>query len=151
VRCCASGSRSGQGRSPTIGRLLLRWARSKDRGPPPWPRSARWVGYKGNCCFFYFSMQSGSGSPMLFALRSTLLGHLHPHPTMPASYNPFTATSTRNERVSLSITGRVPPFDLDDPRTIYSPLPRVTHKFICHSLPTSREKRDTIPKRRGSS
>jgi hypothetical protein len=41
----------------------------------------------------------------------------------------------------------VPFFDLDDPRAIYSPLPRSTHHFIRHSLPRSREERDTF--RRG--
>jgi hypothetical protein len=62
----------------------------------------------------------------------------------------------RNERgvgrPARPISGPIrAPFDLAASRTIYSPWPRATHQLIRHSPPRSREERDTIPERRGSS
>jgi hypothetical protein len=44
-----------------------------------------------------------------------------------------------------------PPFDLATIRTIYSPRPRATQQLIRHRPQRSREERDTISERRGSS
>jgi hypothetical protein len=43
------------------------------------------------------------------------------------------------------------PFDLAAIRAIYSPGSRATHGSVHHRPPRSREERDTIPERRGSS
>jgi hypothetical protein len=44
-----------------------------------------------------------------------------------------------------------PPFDLAAIQTIYSPRPGATDQLIRHRPPRSREERDTISERRGSS
>jgi hypothetical protein len=42
------------------------------------------------------------------------------------------------------------PFDLAASRAVYSPLAESHKKDIRHPLPRSREKKDTVPERRGS-
>jgi hypothetical protein len=55
-------------------------------------------------------------------------------------------------QLSQDIFGSIcAPFDLAASQTIYSPWTRATHEVIRHSPPRSREERDTIPEKTGSS